>query len=83
MRYTYDEDADAVFLYLVDAIARGQACRGAMVPLEIRGASISVSLDDAGHALGIEFLGVSELFTPKAIEAIRAGRSTFGQSERP
>lgn len=79
VRYTYDEEANAVYLYLVDSVGRGEAKRSSVVPLELRGASITVDFDDGGHALGIEFLGASSLFTAEALNAIRAGRSPVGE----
>lgn len=80
MRYTYDDQADAVFLYLVPAIRPAQARRSAPVPLEIPGASMVVLLDEAGQALGIEFLGASVMFKASALKAFRSGHSQFGLS---
>lgn len=72
MRYTYDEQADAAYLYLVEEIRPGEVKRSAWVPLSMKGASIMVSLSEDGDALGIEFLGVSQLFSPAAIDALRS-----------
>jgi len=75
MKYTYDADADAVFLYLVDHIGRGEAVRSALVDLYVDSGAVNVELDGDGHALGVEFLGASKLFTEEAIAGFRAGRS--------
>jgi uncharacterized protein YuzE len=80
VRYTYDEVADAIYLYLVDTIAPDQTRRSEFIPLEIRGASLIAALDEAGNALGIEFLGASRLFTAEALEGFRAGRTPFDMS---
>ena len=77
LKYTYDEVADAVFLYLVDQIDFGEVKRSSMVDLYVPGASMCVDLDATGRALGIEFLGVSNLFTAETIEGLRLGRTPF------
>lgn len=69
MRYTYDSEADAIFIYLVDEIGGGEVARSAWVPLRMSGASITASVDADGNALGIEFLGASHLFTAEALAA--------------
>jgi uncharacterized protein YuzE len=68
MRYTYDDAADAVFIYLVDDIKSGEVVRSAWLPLRVAGASITASLDAGGRTLGLEFLGASRLFTPETLE---------------
>ena len=77
MKYTYDADADAVFLYLVPSISFGQVTRSAFVPVAIKGASVTVSLDESGRALGIEFLGASKLFSTVGLAAWENGRTPF------
>jgi uncharacterized protein YuzE len=77
VRFTYDEIADAVFIYMVDEIATGEAKRSALVPLEVPGASILVELDEGDRALGVEILGASRMFTAEALAGFRVGRSEF------
>jgi len=77
MRYTYDEEADAVFLYLVDHIGAGEAARSRMVDLHVHLGAVNVELDRDGRAVGVEFLGASKIFTEDAIAGFRAGRSPF------
>ena len=77
MKFTYDADADAVFLYLVPSISAGQVAQSTAVPLAIKGASVIVSLDESGRALGIEVLGVSNLFSAEGVAAWENGRTPF------
>ena len=77
LRYTYDEEADAVFLYLVEHIDFGEVRRSAAVDLDLRGASIIVVVREDGTPLGIEFLGASRFFTAEALDAIGRGRAPF------
>jgi hypothetical protein len=76
-RYTHDAVADAVFLYLVDSVERGAARSSRFVPVSIEGASVTVVLDEAGRALGVEFLGASKLFSQDALEGFRRGPGAF------
>lgn len=84
-RFTYDEDADAIQLYLTGPIGPGEVARSALVPL-VRaglGGSIIVDVDEGEQALGVEFLGVSRLFTTEALEGFRANRSPFATGAWP
>lgn len=75
MRFTYDPSVDAVYLYLVDAIGRGEVAKDVLVHLPIPMTSISVSTDSSGRALGVEFLGASRLLGPQLLAALLAERS--------
>lgn len=59
MRITYDRDADAAYIYLVDEIVIGGVAR--TVPVEALAAEAMINLDfDAdGRLLGIEVLDAS------------------------
>lgn len=70
MRFTYDSEADAVYLYLVDEIHSGQVKSSQLVPLRIKGASATVSFDESDRALGVEFLGASKLLSGDLLRAI-------------
>lgn len=70
MRFSYDPDADAAFLYLVDEVAFGEAKRSRFVPIKMKGASIMVVLDENDRALGVEFLGARTQLTPALIAGI-------------
>lgn len=78
MRLTYDPEADAAFLYLVDEIRPGEVKRSQWVPLRMKGASMTVSLGEDGRALGVEFLGASKQLAPLLLEA--AGAHETAQS---
>lgn len=70
MKFTYDPDADAAYLYLADEIGFGQVKRSRLVPLRMKGASVIVSLGENGHALGVEFLGASKQLDALLLDAI-------------
>ena len=57
MRFTYDPDADAAYVYLVDEIPPGAVARTAMCDVEFDGGSVHLDLDSGGRLLGIEILG--------------------------
>jgi uncharacterized protein YuzE len=69
MRFTYDPIADAAFLYLVDEIQPGQVKESRWVPLRMKDASVIVSVDEDGQALGVEFLGASKQLGSLLLEA--------------
>jgi uncharacterized protein YuzE len=62
MRFEYDKEVDAAYLYLEYPIESGAAARTVK-------ASESVALDFAsdGHLLGIEILGASKTLSKKAL----------------
>lgn len=66
MRFTYDPDADAAFVYIVDLIHPGQAARSEMCDLEIREGAVILVLDADERIIGIELLGASRL-VPKEV----------------
>jgi uncharacterized protein YuzE len=61
VRFTYDPEADATFVYIVDQINPGQAARSEMCDLEIREGAVILVLDAGERLLGIELLGASRL----------------------
>lgn len=79
--YTYDETADAVYLYLAGPVGFGELARSQLVPWGRAGlgASITLCLDHSGAPRGLEFLGVSKMFTAEAIEGFREGRTPFDE----
>jgi uncharacterized protein YuzE len=67
LRLTYDPQADAAFIYIVEEIAPGEASRSFMCDLEVsEGAVILVTDADQG-LLGIEVLGASRLLPASVI----------------
>ncbi len=67
MQLTYDSEANAAFLYLVDErplhIAEEEPC-GLYVE---GGASMILAYDAERHLIGIEFLGASRILPPGCI----------------
>lgn len=61
MRFTYDPDADAAFVYIVDQIDPGQVARSEMCDIEIQEGAVILVLDADERLLGIELLGASRL----------------------
>ena len=68
MRLTYDPEADAAFVYLVDHIAPGEVARSEMCDLEIREGAVILALDADERVLGIEFLGASRLVPAEVLD---------------
>ena len=59
MRITYDQDADAAYIYLVDEIGAGGVAKTVPVdPTEV-GGIINLDFDGQGHLVGIEILDAS------------------------
>lgn len=68
MRITYDADADAAYIYVVDEIGAGGVDKTVPVdPTEV-GGMINLDFDAAGHLLGIEILDASS-FLPAELLA--------------
>jgi uncharacterized protein YuzE len=61
MKWTYDPEADAAYIQLVDEIAPGGVARTVGCdPAEV-GGMINLDFDSQGRLLGIEVLDASEL----------------------
>jgi uncharacterized protein YuzE len=57
---TYDPDADAAYIYVVDEIAAGGVAKTVPVdPTEV-GGMINLDFDDQGHLVGVEILDASK-----------------------
>lgn len=65
---TYDSEANAAYLYLVDGIASGAAVENVVVEREGRG-DIVLDFDANGYLLGVEIIGVDELLDPSVLAA--------------
>ena len=68
MRITYDPDADAAFIYLVDSIQNGQVAQSHMCDLEIREGAVILAMDQQQRLLGIEILGAAKLLPQVVLE---------------
>lgn len=68
MKITYDSEADAAYIILVDDIAAGAAVQQVSEIASPNGdAEIVLDFDDAGHLLGIEVLGASNALAPETV----------------
>lgn len=76
MRMTYDADADAAFVYLVDAVDGGDVAQSHMCDLEVREGAVILAMDADGRLLGIEVLGASKLLSPETLAAASAAGPT-------
>jgi uncharacterized protein YuzE len=59
MRITYDREANAAYIYLVD-IAPGKAVQQKEIPVDDRGV-IVLDFDASGYLLGVEILGADSI----------------------
>lgn len=79
MRLTYDEDADAAYLYVAEGIpSSGVSKTYACDPREIEG-MINLDFDSEGRLLGIEILDASTLLPSEALRvSIPRGKTSDG-----
>lgn len=68
VRVTYDEDADAAYIYLADEPALGWR-HGETVPLDLGpdNRMVNIDFDDDGRLIGIEVLGGRALLSEKLL----------------
>lgn len=60
MKISYDPEADAAYLYLVDVIELGSAVRTVTVDTDEIDGMINIDFSTDGKVLGIEFLDASK-----------------------
>lgn len=75
MRITYDEFADAMFVYLVPSIGVGEAKYSRIC--EAR-PEVTLTFDAGGKLLGIEILHASTVLPPQGIEWVRQTAERLG-----
>jgi uncharacterized protein YuzE len=73
MRISYDPEADAAYIRVVDPIENGEAVRQVTVPNGETSAEFILDFDSGGSLLGIEVLGARSGLRPE----------TIAQAERP
>lgn len=61
MRMTYDESADAAYIYLVDVISRGEVAQTRFCDVYFEHGSVQLDLDTQGRLIGIEILGAKNV----------------------
>jgi len=69
VRMTYDSEANAAYIYLVEEIDRGEAVRSCVADIAMDNAAITIDFDAEGRVLGIEVLGASHALRPETIRA--------------
>ncbi|MCX4688723.1 DUF2283 domain-containing protein [Kitasatospora purpeofusca] len=67
LRGTYDAEADAAKLYLVDEMRAGEATTQVVVDVPEGVGEIVLDFDSAGKLLGVEVLGASHLLRDSLI----------------
>jgi uncharacterized protein YuzE len=72
VKLTYDRDADAAYIYLID-IQPGQLDGGEVIVADtgIEQTALLIERDSRKRLLGIEILGASKLLHPDTIAATR------------
>lgn len=65
MKITYDDSADAAYIYLAD---NGEQKVANTHPYDIEGGSIALDFDGEGRMLGIEILQAKRLLPPEVLE---------------
>ena len=71
MRITYDEAADAAYIYLVHEIGYGAVTRTLIGPVIEKGTAVNLDFADGGRLLGIELLGAHRLLAPDVIAHLK------------
>jgi uncharacterized protein YuzE len=66
---TYDADADAAYVYLVDSIAPDGIAETRSSMLDLDRAFIAFDFDSDGKVLGIEILGASRVLPQETLRA--------------
>lgn len=61
MKLTYDPDADAASIYLVDSIEPGGTARSHVCDVELKDCTVVLDFDATDKLIGIELLGASKL----------------------
>lgn len=70
MHGTYDDDADAAYIYLTNEIQPGDSKRQAVVEADGLTATVVLDFDDQERLLGIEILGARGFLRPETIESL-------------
>lgn len=71
MNGTYDEESDAVSLWLVDEIEAGASKRQSVVSATGLHETVVLDFDEDDRILGIEILGARRVLRPETLAALR------------
>lgn len=69
---SYDWDADAAYIYLVEKINHGEVVRSCVADIAMDNAAIMIDLDAEGRVLGIEVLGASQALRAETLQSLGA-----------
>lgn len=84
VRFKYDKEADAAYIWLGDSREAGRTARTEVVDLEIENGAITLDFDDRGRLIGIEILGATKLLPAALLEEDRSsGDDARAQASRP
>ena len=70
MRITYDKEADAAYIYVVDKIGKGEAKMTCSIDKKVSG-MVNLDFDAAGRLLGIELIPGSRLLSKEVLSSAR------------
>lgn len=71
MRFTYDGDADAAYVYLREARAPGDVASSHMCDVDIPNTAVVLEFGEGGTLLGIELLGARKLLGEDVLNSSR------------
>jgi uncharacterized protein YuzE len=74
MNLTYDGDADAAYVYLVNSIGPGEVAQTRAAMLDFDRAFITFDFDANGKILGLEILGASRILSEQTLQTARRPR---------
>lgn len=73
IRFKYDKEADAAYVWLGNSRETGRSARTEVVDLDIENGAINLDFDDGGRLIGIEILGAGKLLPAALLEEDRSG----------
>ena len=70
MRITFDREADAAFIYLIDSIGFGGVTRTELCDAQVDSGSIILAFDEDDRLVGLEILGASRVLPNATIDSL-------------
>jgi uncharacterized protein YuzE len=69
--FKYDPEVDAAYIYLKQPIAPGEVAETVVSDADIKMGAVNLDFDAAGHLLGIEILGATQVLGNEVLKALR------------
>jgi uncharacterized protein YuzE len=69
--FKYDPEVDAAYIYLKQPIMPGEVAETVVSDAEIKMGAVNLDFDAAGHLLGIEILGATQVLGNEVLNALR------------